>query len=87
MNENLGIMSKYTRHECLEIVTIPETMTGSSLDETALNIFEELGASINHPDIETCHRVGPSSRKKVIIKMSKRKDADRVWRVKKTLRV
>ena len=53
----------------------------------ALNIFEELGASINPSDIETCHRVGPSSRKKVNIKMSKRKDADRVRRVKKTLRV
>ena len=69
------------------MVSIPETMTDSSLEETALNIFEELSTNINPSYIETCHRVGPSSRKKVIIKMSKRKDADRVRRVKKTLRV
>ena len=47
---------------------ILETVSDSLLEETALNIFEELGASINPSDIETCHRVGPSSRKKVIIK-------------------
>ena len=58
-------------------------MTGSSLEVTELNIFEELGASITS-DIETCHHVGPSSRKKAIIKMFRRKDADRVWGVKKT---
>ena len=55
-------------------------MTDSSLEETALNIFEELGATINLSYIETCHRVGC---KKLIIKMSRGKDADRVWRVKK----
>ena len=58
----------------LEIVSIPETVTDSLLDETALNIFEELGASINPSYIEACHRVGPSSRKKVNIKMFRRKD-------------
>ena len=61
-------------------------MTDSSLAETALHVFEELGASINPLDIETCHRVGPSSRKKLIIKMSRRKDADRMWRAKKPLK-
>ena len=40
-------------------------MTDSLLEETALNIFEELGASLNPSDIEACHCVGPYSRKKV----------------------
>ena len=86
MNENLGKKSN-TRHECLEIVSIPETVTKSSLGETALNIFEELDASIRPSNIEACHRVGLSSRKKVIIKMFRRKDAHRMQRVKNPLRV
>ena len=62
---------------------MPETVTDSSLEETALNRFEELGASINPSFIEACHHVGPSSRKKVIIKMYRWKDADKVLYVKK----
>ena len=62
-------------------------MTDSSLEETALNIFKikELGVSIDTSDIEACHRVGPRSRKKVIVKIPRQKDADRVRRVKQTL--
>ena len=44
-----------------------------TLRETTLNIFLEFGARINSSDNETCHRVGPSNRKKIIIKMSRRK--------------
>ena len=40
----------------------------SRLEETALNIYEELGASFNPADIETCHRVGPYSRKNVSLR-------------------
>ena len=68
-------------------VSIPETVTESLLRETVLNIFEELDASIIPSYIEACDRVGSSSRKKVIIKMFRRKDAHRMRRVKKPLRV
>ena len=40
-------------------------MTDSSLEETALHIFEELGASLNPSDIEAYHCVGSNSLKKV----------------------
>ena len=78
---------QYSRRECLEIVGIPESVTDSSFEETALNIFKELGVCIDASDIEACHRVGPQSRQKEIVKLFRRKDADRVWWVKKTLRV
>ena len=58
-------------------------MTDSSLKETTLKIFEELGVIYNPLDIEACHRAGLSSRKRVFIKMFGRKNADRVRRVKK----
>ena len=51
-----------------------------------LNIFEKLGVSSNPLYIEVYHRVGPTSHKKVIISMSREKDADRVRRVKKILK-
>ena len=72
---------QYSRRECLEIVSIPESVTYSSVEETALNIFKELGFSIDTSDVKSCHQVGPQSRKEVIAKMSRQKDADRVWRV------
>ena len=78
---------QYYRRDCLEINSIPERLIDSLLEETALNTFKELGVSIDTSDIKACHRVGPPSQKKVIIKMSRRKDEDRMWRVKKTLRV
>ena len=74
---------QYSRREYLEIVDIPESVTDSSLEETALNIFKELGISIDISGIEACHRVGPPSRKKLIAKMSRWKEADRVQRAKK----
>ena len=54
---------QYSRRECLEIVGIPETVINRFLEESALNIFEELGVSIAPSEIETCHRVGPLSQK------------------------
>ena len=45
---------QYVRRECLEIVvSILESVTDSSLKETALNVFKELGVSIDTSDIET----------------------------------
>ena len=45
---------QYFRHECLQIVRSPEYVTDSSLEETPLNIFKELGSSIDTSDIEAC---------------------------------
>ena len=64
-----------------------ESVTESSLEETVLNIFKKLGVSTGTSDIETYHRVGPPSRKKVVVKMSRWKDPRRVRRVKKILTV
>ena len=49
---------QYSRRECLDI---PKTVTDSSLEETALNILEEMGVTIDHSEIEVCNHVGPSS--------------------------
>ena len=46
------------------------------MEETALNIFKELGVSIDTLDIEACHRVGPPSQNKIIVKISGKKDKE-----------
>ena len=43
-----------------------ETVIDNLLEETALNIFEELGTILNSLDIKACHIVGPYNRKKVL---------------------
>ena len=84
LNKNFGVMSNmYSRRECLEIVGISETVSSNSLEEIALNIFEELCVRIILSDIEAQLRVGPSSCKNVIIKMSRLKDANTVLCVKR----
>ena len=75
---------QYSRRESLEIVGIPETVINSSLEETTLHIFKELDISIDTSDIEVCHRVGLPCWKKLIMKMFRRKDGNRVRRVKNT---
>lgn len=54
---------QYSRRECLTIAGIPETVTSSLLEETALIIFEEIGVSTDPSEIEACHLIGPSTRK------------------------
>ena len=51
-------------------------MSRVGIPETALNFFKELGFSIDTCDVEASHRVGPPSRKKVIVKMPSRRNAD-----------
>lgn len=78
---------QYSRRECLEIVGISETVINRFLEESALNIFEELDVSIAPSEIETCHRVGPLSHKNVIMKIFRKKDAGRMRDLKKNMKI
>ena len=70
---------QYSRRECLEISGVPESVTDNDLEGKVLKLLEKIDVEV-HPDhIEACHWIksnaGP---KKVIIKMSRRKDADKI---------
>ena len=76
---------QYSRCECLAISDVPESVTNKNLEGKVLKLLEKIDAKA-HPDpIETCHWIksnaGP---KKVIIKISRRKDADKIRMAKKT---
>ena len=78
---------QYSRRECLEISGIPDSIPNNNLEETVLKIFNETGVTVNSRDVEACHRLNQKANpKKVIIKLSKRKDATRVMNNKKKLK-
>ena len=94
VNDNLvkqnGILERkcaaneqYSRRECLVISEIPDNIPNNNLEETILNIFSETGVTVNSRDVEACQKANP---KKVIIKLSKRKDVARVMNSKKKLK-
>ena len=58
-----------------------------NLQDTVLKIFSEAGVTIDSKDAETCHRLNEQAYlKKLIIKISKRKDVARVMNNKKKLK-
>ena len=70
---------QYSRRECLEITGVPESVTDNDLEVIVLKLLETIDVEIVevHPDrIEACHWIKSNAEpKKVIIKMTQRKDA------------
>ena len=78
---------QYSRLECLERSGIADSIPNNNLEETVLKIFNETGVTVNSRDVEACHRLNQKANpKKVIIKLSKRKDVARVMNNKKKLK-
>ena len=78
---------QYSRRECLEISGIPSDTEAGKLEETLLKVFEKLDVDVDPKNVEDCHWLKTrNSSKKVIIKLSKRKDADKIRQVKKKLK-
>ena len=78
---------RYSRPEWLEMSGIRDSLSNNNLEETVLKIFSEAGVTIDSRDAEACHCLNaPACLKKVIIKMSKRKDVARVMNNKNKLK-
>ena len=78
--------SQYSKRECLEISGFPESLKNEDLEGTVLKVFEELDAVAYPSNVEDCHWVASRTSKKVIIKLSRRKYANKIRRVKKNLK-
>ena len=78
---------QYSRRECLEISDVPEFLADNDLGGKVLKLLEKIDVEVHPDNIEACQWIksnaGP---KKVIIKMSQRKDADKIRRAKKELK-
>ena len=78
---------QYSRRECLEISGVPESVTNNDLEGKVLNLLEKTDVEVHIDHIEACHWIKSNAGlKKVIIKMSRHKDADKIRRAKKKLK-
>ena len=66
------------------MIGIPSEVNADVLEEKVLNIFGKLGCDIPPERIVACHRISKKS-STVIVKFTRRKDCQQVWRIKKDL--
>ena len=78
--------NQYNRRKCLEISGIPENIESKDLENLTLQIFEKIDISVDPENAEDCHWVKTLRSKKVIIKLSRWKDANNIRSEKKKLK-
>ena len=79
--------SQYSRRECLELTGIPETSDNNTLESTVLKIFEKLEVHVDPTNVKDCHWISSKNGpKRVIVKVSKRKDASKIRSSKRKLK-
>ena len=61
-------------------------MENSELKDTALKLFKKLDVEIDSSNIDDCHWLPSKEPKRVTAKFSKRKDANSIRKVKKSLK-
>ena len=80
------VNEQYSRRECLEKSVVPEFVTDNNLERKVLELLEKSDVEVHPDQIEACHWIKPNAGpKKVIIKMPRRKDANKTRRAKKKL--
>ena len=78
---------QYSCRECLEISGIPESIQDDDLEGCVTKIFNECDTPVDPANNEVCHRLKSKARpKKLIIKLSKRKDVFNILQLKKKLK-
>ena len=79
---------QYSRRECLEISGVPGNTSDENLEKTVLDVFQKIEVDVQPENVEACHWLKSNSPggKKVIIKFSRRKDADKIRKQKKKLK-
>ena len=55
MERQCRVNAQYSRRECLELVSVPRSVSDGDLEENVLKIFEKVGCSIEENNIEACH--------------------------------
>ena len=67
---------QYSRREQLEISGIPGSASDNALEDKIQGVLRGIDTEVDTKTIESCHRLkGKGSKGRVILKLSKRKDA------------
>ena len=80
--------NQYTRRECLEITGLPETTQNRNLEDLTLKVLNEIGVilTLGTWSKEDCDWIKTQGPKKVIVKFSRSKDANKVRTEKKKMK-
>ena len=72
--------------ECLEISSIPESVSNNALEDKIQRLLRGKDVEVDSENTESCHRLkGKRNKGKFFLKLSKRKDADKIKLNKKKL--
>ena len=75
------------RRECLEISSIPESVSDNTLEDKIQGVLLGIDAEVDKENIESCHHLeGKGSKGRVLLKLSKRKDVEKIKLNKKKLK-
>ena len=78
---------QYSSRECLEISGIPESVSDNALKDKIQGVLRGIDAKGDIENIELCHCLkGKGSKGRVILKFSRRKDAEKIKLNKKKLK-
>ena len=70
---------QYSCKECLEMSGIPESVSDNTLEDKIQEVLHGIDVEVDTENIESCHRLkGKGNKGKVILKLSKRKEADKI---------
>ena len=59
---------QYSKHECLEISGVPESVSDKDLEEKVLNLFQKIDIEVHPDNIEACHWVKSNAGSKLPLK-------------------
>ena len=88
LSTELSQTNQYGRRNNIEICGIPNSISDEMLEEEVIELFSDIEVEVHHTEIEACHRLPParnSSNKKVIVRFSNRKFAEKLLKSKKKL--
>ena len=78
---------QYSRRECLQISSIPESVSDNAIEDEIQGVLRGIDAEVETENTELCHHLnGKRSKGRVILKHSKRKDAEKIKLNKKKLK-
>ena len=74
---------QYFKRECLEVVSILDSVQNNELEDKVLTIFKKTGSEVSPRGIEGCHRLKKDNNR-VIVEFSRRKNCEQIMSVKRT---
>ena len=75
---------QYSRRECIELVGLPDDVSGTALEDKVVEVFGQAGVTVTKRDFHAIHRL--RNQAVVIAKCVNRRDATAILRAKKKLR-